>query len=545
MSVSIIFLGGLEEVGMNSLLLSWEGRGIIIDAGMGFADPALHPGVDYIIPSFEYIESHEIELEGILLTHGHKDHIGAIAHLLKVKNAPLYGSEFTLALTRNELKYAKISAEFRPVQPFEKTEIGPFSIEWLPISHSIPSSFSLNIDTPDGRIFHSGDFKFNFEGASYLSKTQERLQEIAQEGVDLLLCDSTNIFQLGRSHHEASLIEPLDEIFEEAQGQIFFVTFSTNIERIKTALLLARRHARRPILLGKSILQNVTIAEQLHLLSLEKGLETYEEKQEIEKEEEGEKLLFIVTGSQGEPNAAMSRIAKDDHPEVAIQPDDVVIWSSSWIPGNEPAIARIVNALTLKGARIFTHELYNIHVSGHAPREDLKAFHRLMQPRFFVPIHGEPRFLLEHRNLALSLGRSQDSVFLCQNGDRLNLHAQEVTRDYPIDISEQYINIRSMEEVAPSLLKKRKNLAEQGVVSISIVLNREGKLFQPPSIRSMALPENEEELAKWSEWFQETAHFNTRRQDLIELFMKEKIRGFYLKHWGIKPAVLTHILFVE
>ena len=531
------FLGGLEEVGMNCLLLSWQDNHLLIDCGLGFPDPSYYPGVEAAHPCFERLEHLEGEIVGIVVTHGHEDHIGAIPQLLKYCDAPVYGPEFAMKLLGHRLHRHHLQTPIHTTQPDDIYPIGPFEVEWIPVAHSVPHSCCLSIRTPLHHIIHSGDFKFEMPPSPRSPNPLPRLGALGEEGVDLLFCESTNVSVPGFAGSESSLYSGFEDVFLRAKGRIFVVTFSSHIDRLHLAIELAREFGRKIVLLGASLQRNVHAARELGLLQLRADdIIDLNDMHTISPR----RLLILATGSQAEPFSAMTRIAMGNH-KVSLQQEDSIIWSSRKIPGNENAIGYIHDQIVEQGARLYHSPQYPVHVSGHGFREEIQMMHQLTQPTHLVPIHGRQTFLHEHKLLATQSGFPAENIHLCQNGDRLSLHKGEVTRLPSWEHRTVFMANNSTHPLSEDAQRERRQMSRYGLIVLSAQLNMQGQLSTPPQFSLMGVPVPKENAKDWGEMLQERFEESPMEYKLSKADIEETLRRLLGNHlrsaYRIKPRI--------
>ncbi|MGA7873771.1 MAG: ribonuclease J, partial [Candidatus Binatus sp.] len=424
--VRIVALGGLGEIGLNLMAIECAGRAIVIDCGVMFPDePAL--GLGICIPEMTWLERSRVAVEAVVLTHAHEDHIGALPHLLRRFNVPVYGTDVTLAFTRRRLADAEFDdpVDLRTIAPRHPFEAGPFTVEPIRVTHSTPNSIALAIRTPAGIIVHSGDFKIDDTPVDGQMFDRERFAELGAEGVAVLLSDSTNVERPGRSGSESSLKPVLRELTSRARGRVFLSAFSSHLHRIRQVVEVSREFGRRVVPLGRAMAESVR-------LGLETGQLPFAQAMFVEPGEaefiDGHRLSYLTSGSQGEPLSALAKLAADSHPRVRVEHGDVVVLSSRFIPGNERTINTLVNRLYRQGAEVIYDAVAPVHVSGHAGQDELAEMIALTRPRHFVPIHGEYRHLSRHVALAIAAGIPEHSCFLLEDGDSLVLSGGEARR---------------------------------------------------------------------------------------------------------------------
>jgi ribonuclease J len=478
----VFSLGGLEEIGKNITVLEYGNDIIAVDCGVAFPSDDM-PGIDLVIPDFTYLIKHRDKVRGVVLTHGHEDHIGAIPYFLRELNVPLYGTKLTLGLVENKLKEHRLNPERVCVAPGETITLGNFKVEFIRTTHSIADSVALAIFTPVGVVVHSGDFKVDYTPIHGESIDLQRFAELGRSGVLLFLCDSTNVEQRGFTMSEKTVGAIFEEIFDESPDQrIMVATFSSNIHRIQQVIYSAVKHNRKVAIMGRSMQNAVRTATEL-------GYLTYPDKVMIESSEiknyPDDQLVIVTTGSQGEPMAALSRMAVSEHKQVEIRPGDKVIISASPIPGNEKTISKVINELFKKGAEVLYEGLMEVHVSGHAKQEELKLLHALVKPRFFMPIHGEYRHLKQHRDLAVSLGMNKDDVFVLSIGDVLELTDQTAKAVGTVPAGHVLVDGLGVGDVGNIVLRDRKHLSQDGLMIVVVSMEHEtGKVAAGPDIIS-------------------------------------------------------------
>src|SRR5258705_7201960 len=417
-TLEVVPLGGVGEFGMNMMAVSWEDTTILIDAGVMLTDPD-QLGVDLIIPDMTYVEARGDKVKALVLTHGHEDHIGAVPHVLPLFDGPVYGTAMTLAFIEPKLEEHGIEAKHRlkTVKPLDVVSIGPFRIEFIRVTHSMPDCVALAITTPAGVMIHTGDFKIDQTPIDGQHFDLHRFAELGAQGVLVLFADSTNVDRRGFTGPEIEVIDAFEELFTSTQGKLVVATFSSSIYRMQVLVDLATQFDRKVAFVGRSIVQNAEIAQRLGYLRIPSGMQIRDADVQSYTSQD---VLCITTGSQGEPQAALPRIAIDDHRFVKLGPDDTVVLSARAIPGNEKAIARVMSHVARRGADVVTDSMKHVHVSGHGSAEELKLILSLVRPRYFVPVHGEYRQLSQHARVAkrvMSGAEHTLQVLLAENGD--------------------------------------------------------------------------------------------------------------------------------
>ena len=480
--LEIIPLGGVGEFGMNCMAVRYEDEMIILDAGMGFPEESAY-GVDVSVPDFDFLEEYRDNITAIILTHGHEDHLGALPYILKKFNVPVYASHFTVGLAESKLEEHDLldNVLIHRVEPRQVVEIGPFSIEFIRVSHSLVDCFSLAITTPVGTIIHTGDYKVDETPVIDEPIDLRTLRRYGQEGVLALLSDSTNATVPGRTPSERAVIPAFEEIFSEARGRIIVSAFASSIHRIQIVLDVAQQHDRKVCVLGRSMLKNVEIAERLGYLDIPDGLlVSLSDTKHLDDDE----ITFLVTGSQGEPRAALSQMANQSYKGLTIEEGDTVVLSARIIPGNERAISRLIGSIYKRGANIIEEKRRLVHVSGHASQEDIKIMTEAVRPKYVVPIHGEYRMLFRHKEFVKNhLGYAEENIVLIENGDVLELDGERATVVNKHEIGRTFIDDSGFEEIGYETVRERKQLAYDGVVTLVVTLNAEtGELEAPPEV---------------------------------------------------------------
>ncbi len=474
--VKVIFLGGIGEIGKNMTALECGDDIILIDCGLAFPGEDM-PGVDLVIPDFSYIKENASRLRGIVITHGHEDHIGGLPYLLKDVKAPIYGSKITLTLLDNKIREHRISGvKGICVKPGYVVRLGCFVVEFIKVNHSIPGAFALSIDSPAGIIFHTGDFKIDYEPIDHEVIDLPRIAEIGRKGVTLMLGESTNVERPGYTMSEKRVGENLERIFvDNADRRIFVATFASNIYRVEQIIDLAIKYKRRVAVVGRSMINNIDAGMKIGAFKFDKSVFI-----DIDKiaSLEDKNVLVLSTGSQGEPRSALSRLASGEFSRVEIGDNDTVIFSSSPIPGNENMINTVVNNLYQKGAIVITE---NVHTSGHACQEELKLVHYLLNPKYFIPVHGEYRHLKEHILLAQNLGMLKTSCLIPEIGNVVELTKNSMALKGNVQAGEQLVDGLGIGDVGSVVLRDRKVLSEDGLVIVVLgVSDSTGELINEP-----------------------------------------------------------------
>lgn len=472
-NLRVIPIGGLNEIGKNMTLLECRKQIMIIDCGLSFPDDEMY-GIDIVIPDFSYLLANKERIVGMVITHGHEDHIGAIPYLLKDLDIPVYGTRLTLGLVENKLKEHGIQGDLRTIHAGDTIEMGCFSVETIRTTHSIADSICLAITTPAGVVFHSGDFKIDYTPIDGEPIDFSKLAEIGKKGVMLMLCDSTNVTRPGFTASERVVGETIENIFRNAKTRIIIATFSSNVHRVQKIIENAVKFGRKVAVSGRSMENVVALAIELGYLDIPPGTLV---DLKMTKNIPDDKLVIITTGSQGEPMSALSRIASGEHKAVKLKKGDMVILSSTPVPGNEKTVSNVVNKLFEKGAEVIYSDIADIHVSGHACQEELKLIHSLIKPKFFMPVHGEYRHLIAHARLAESLGMNKDDIFVLENGDILNVNRRRAIKESGmVEADAILVDGLGVGDVGNIVLRDRKLLSESGLIIVVAAIEKESHM---------------------------------------------------------------------
>lgn len=481
--VKVIPLGGLGEIGKNMTAIEYENEILLIDCGLSFPDDDMF-GIDKVIPDFDYLIKSEKKIKGLIITHGHEDHIGAIPYLLKQINVPIYGLRFPLGLIENKLKEHGLRGDFHTIQAGSEFRVGKyFTVEPIRITHSIADSVCYSIKTPAGRIFHTGDFKIDYTPVDGTPIDFARLAQIGSEGVLLMMADSTNVVRSGYTQSEMVVGETLEEIFRSTKKRIIIATFSSNVHRIQKIIDIAMKCNRKVAVSGRSMVNVVELARELGYIKIpDSKLIDINKAGNIPDKE----IVVITTGSQGEPMSALARMASNDHRNINIRQNDMVILSSTPVPGNELTVSNVVNQLVEKGAEVIYSDIAETHVSGHACQEELKLMHSLIRPKFFMPVHGEARHLQTHAELAQELGLPKENIFILSNGDCLKLSSKKAVKEEKIAEADGiFVDGLGVGDVGNIVLRDRRLLSESGLIIVVATIDKTaGMIVSGPDIIS-------------------------------------------------------------
>ena len=464
-------LGGLGEVGINMWALEWEKQILVVDAGLMFPHEDML-GIDLVLPDISYLLDRRKDVLGIFLSHGHEDHIGGLPYVLKKLNVPVYGTRLTLGLVKPKLKEHRIlrEADLREVRVGDTVQLGPFRVETVAVCHSIPDAVALAIETPVGRVIYTSDFKLDDAPPDGLPTNMARFKQLGDAGVLLLLGDSTNSERAGRSGSERDLHAPFERIFGEAPGRIVVANFASNIHRIQHLVRMAIQFERRVAVVGRSLQTNFKTARELGFLKVPEGLTIkLEDTDRISRS----KLLLLTAGSQGEPMSALARFAAQRHPFVNVLKGDWVVISARPIPGNERLVHQTVNNLYRHGARVFYSEVGHVHVTGHAQRDELREMLDAVRPRYFIPVHGEYRQLVQHAEVAREAGLSDDRIIVVEDGETVELGTDSIQIGAKVSTGLVFVDGLGVGDVEQVVLRDRKHLAEDGILIVTLTVDRE------------------------------------------------------------------------
>ncbi len=482
--VKIAFLGGLNEVGKNMTLYEYKDDMLLVDCGLAFPDPEML-GVDLVIPDFSYVERNADKIKGIVITHGHEDHIGGLAYLLKTVNVPVYGTKLTIGLIQGKLKEHGLlnSVKLHEVSPGDIIKLGGFSVETIHVNHSIPDAIALAIKCDCGTIIQTGDFKIDSTPIDGGMIDLSRFAQLGDEGVLCLLSDSTNAERPGYTESERKVGESFEVLFRKAgKGRIIVATFASNIHRVQQIINVASSLGRKVAIIGRSLENVVNISAQLGYLNIPENVLI---NADLINRYPAENIVIITTGSQGEPMSALSRMAFSDHKKVEICPNDYVIISATPIPGNEKTVGKVVNELLKLGAHVIYEKMYDVHVSGHACQEELKLIMGLVKPKYFIPVHGEQKHLRKHAALAEGMGIGKENIFIADNGYVAEMTSKSIKQGAPVPAGKVFVDGYGVGDVGSVVLRDRKHLAQDGIIVVTASIDYEtGQLIAGPEVVS-------------------------------------------------------------
>jgi ribonuclease J len=547
--LKLIPLGGLSEIGKNMLLLEYENDILIIDVGLMFPGEEML-GIDLVIPDINYLMDKKDKIRGIVVTHGHEDHIGALPYILPQLNVPIYATCLTSGMIRVKLKERKAlaDAKLNVVSPGEQITLGAFNVEFFPVCHSVPDAAGLIINTPVGVVVHSGDFKLDYTPVYGRPTDLSRLSQVGAQGVLLLLSDSTYAELPGYTPSEKVVGETLDHIMGDAPGRVIITTFSSLVSRVQQVINAAAKHGRRVFIVGRSMSDTVRMALELGYIQAPDGiLGRIDEARGLPHN----KVVFVTTGSQGEPTSALVRMANRAHPNVNIHSGDTIVISATPIPGNEAVVNRTVDNLFKQGARVLYDKVAQVHVHGHGSQEELKLLLTLVKPKFFMPIHGEYRHLSLHAKLAESVGIPKENTFVLEDGDILELTAQSARKDGKVSSGNVYVDGLSVGDIGGVVLRNRRMLSKDGIVVAIIAVNRQtGKLVGRPDIVTRGFVDTRE----FKEMIDESRdllakvldHSSPRSTEwsFINAKVRDTLDKFYYERIKLRPMILPFMVKV-
>ena len=538
-NLKIIPLGGLGEIGRNMMLYEYEDAAIIVDCGTMFPDSDMH-GVDYILPDFHYLRSRKDKIRGIIFTHGHEDHIGGIHHLLEEVNVPIYGTPLTLGLVKVKLARRNMlnTATLKTIHAGENIKLGPFKIDFFHVCHSIPDSVGLGIETPEGLIVQSGDFKFDHTPVDNWPTDYAKLVEFSHRGVLALIADSTNATRAGWTPSEMVVSEALDNVFKKTTSRIIIASFASLISRVQQVVNAAVDHNRKIAFVGTSMVENVKMAKELEYLKIPDGTQvSINTALELPDQE----VVIMCTGSQGEPSSILGRLARGTQRQFDVKEGDTIVLSSKTIPGNEEAVFSTINDLFRRGANVIYEEILPVHVSGHGSQEDLKLLIQLTKPKYFIPAYGEMRHLKQASLIAQQTGILEKRIIVVENGSVINVKNNKVKVGGTVSSNYVFVDGASVGDLGPDELRDRSLLSKDGIVFVHVNINQNGDMHGKPEIvsRGFATNQEAEELLPRLENSVKNAviHANGNAEKSIT----HAVKSFLFKETRRKPTIITTI----
>jgi len=547
--LKIIPLGGLGEIGKNITVIEYKDDIVVIDCGMTFPEDEML-GIDIVIPDITYLVKNESKIRGILLTHGHEDHIGGLPYFLAKLNVPVYGTKLTLGLLENKLKEHNLSnVVLKEINAGDKLKLGSFSIEFIKTTHSIPDSVAIAVNTPVGMVVHTGDFKVDYTPINENIMDIHKFAEIGSKGVLVMLADSTNVDRPGYTMSEKTVGDTFNDIFLKAPERIIVATFASNVHRIQQVINAAEMYGRKVTVSGRSMLNTINVAYQLGYLKVKEG--TLIDINDMNKYKNNE-LVIITTGSQGEPMSALSRMAFSEHKKIQLVPEDTIIVSASPIPGNEKTIFKVINKLIEVGAKVIYESLADVHVSGHACQEELKLMHTLLKPKFFIPVHGEYRHLKRHAELAMELGMPKENIFIAENGNVIEFTKDSGVINQSVPSGNVLVDGLGVGDVGNIVLRDRKHLSEDGLIVVVVTMSKqEGKVIAGPDIisRGFVYVRESEDLMEEARKVVRTALSECEKRNItdwstLKSSIKDSLRAFLYEKIKRNPMILPIIMEV-
>lgn len=546
--LKIIPLGGLHEIGKNMTVVEYRDSIIIVDCGLTFPEDEML-GIDIVIPDFTYLINNKNKIKGLVLTHGHEDHIGAVPYLLKELDIPIYGTPLTMGLLENKLKEHRIPLScLKVVNQGDRIKLGKFEVEWVRVNHSIPDSSSIYIKSPIGNVFVTGDFKVDFTPISGEPIDLTRLGEIGKEGVLAMVGESTNVLRKGYTMSESNVGETFNRIFQSCMNnRIIIATFASNVHRVQQIINSAEKFGRKVVLSGRSMETMMDTARRLGYVDVKKNTIIDINQMKRYKPEE---TVVITTGSQGEPMSALTRIAFGEHRKIQATAEDVIILSATPIPGNENSVAKVINKLMETGSKVIYEALSEIHVSGHACQEELKMMLSLIKPKYFVPAHGEVRHLLKHAELATQMGTDPSDIFILENGDVLEFNKKSAAITGSVPSGNTLVDGLGIGDVGNIVLRDRKHLSEDGLIVVVITISKqEGKVVSGPDIISRGfvyVRESVDLMDEARDMVKKTLDKCDRKSisdwSTLKTNIREDLRGFLYHRTKRNPMILPIIM---
>ncbi len=548
-TLQVVPLGGLGEIGKNMTAVRQDSGIILIDAGMAFPDEET-PGIDLILPDFTYLREHSDELKGIVLTHGHEDHVGALPYLLREFNVPVYATKLTLGLVRSKLQEFGIKkGDLREMKAGDTQRLGGFGLEFVHVNHSIPDAVAVAIRTNAGLIVFSGDYKIDLTPIEGAPMDLGRLAELGREGVLAFFGDSTNSERPGYVPSEKTVEATFERIFEKATGRIIVASFASHIHRVSQVVEAAKKHDRLIGVTGRSMVRNVGIARELGYLDLPERM--FVEQRDMGRIPDSD-IAILMTGSQGEPLAALSRIAAGTHRTVEVGPGDTVVIAAHPIPGNERGVARTINGLMQRGADVHYSPLEAVHVSGHGAQEEQKLVLALLKPQFLVPVHGEFRMLRHHANTAESMGIPEENIFILENGGRMEFKDGEARRVDNVAAGMFLVDAGAIADTSEAIMRERQQLSGEGMFIVVARVNAQnGQLLGPPDVISRGFVDPQasnglvdESMAVVTGTLERTAKKRVTDRDELKKEIRKDLSGFFSQKTRKRPIVLPLVVEV-
>lgn len=547
--VKIIPLGGLHEIGKNLTLVEYRDDIIIIDCGMTFPEDEML-GIDVVIPDVTYLENNKHRIRGLVLTHGHEDHIGAIPYVLRKLDLDIYGTGLTIGLLENKLKEHRLSRDkLHVVSAGDVVKLGKMEVEWINVNHSIPDACALVIKTPLGYVYHSGDFKVDFTPISGEPINLTRIAEIGQKGVLAMIGESTNVLREGYTMSESKVGETFNRLFQSlSDNRIIIATFASNVHRVQQIINSAEKYGRKVVLSGRSMVNVTETARKLGQFRVKK--DTFIDIKDMDKYDDSE-LVLITTGSQGEPMSALTRIAYGEHRKIQLTPNDAIILSATPIPGNENAVTKVINRLLERGAKVIYETLSEIHVSGHACQEELKLILSLVKPKYFIPAHGEVRHLMKHAKIAQQMGMDEENIFIMENGNCLEISQKSAKLVGDVPSGNILVDGLGVGDVGNIVLRDRRHLSEDGLIIVVISLTKEGKVVSGPDIisRGFVYVRESEDLIEDAKnvvrkILNDDSRDNLRDWNGLKSDIRDNLRSYIFKNTKRNPMILPIIMEV-
>ncbi len=547
--LKIIPLGGLGEIGKNITVIEYKDDIVVIDCGMSFPEDEML-GIDVVIPDITYLLKNKEKIKGILLTHGHEDHIGGLPYFLEKLNVPVYASRLTLGLLENKLREHNLgNIILNEVKAGDQINLGSFSIEFIKVTHSIPDSVAIAIHTPVGIVVHTGDFKVDFTPINENVMDLHKFAELGKKGVLVLLADSTNVERPGYTMSEKTVGDTFNDIFLKAPERIIVATFASNVHRVQQIINAAEMYNKKIVISGRSMINTINVAYELGYLKIKEG--TLIDINDMNKYKDNE-IVILTTGSQGEPMSALSRMAFSEHKKIKLVPEDTVIVSASTIPGNEKTISKVINKIVEIGATVIYESLADVHVSGHACQEELKLIHTLLKPKYFIPVHGEYRHLKRHAQLAEELGMPRANIFIAKNGSVIEFTKNSAEMTQCVQSGNILVDGLGVGDVGNIVLRDRKHLSEDGLIVVVVTMSKqEGKVIAGPDIisRGFVYVRESEDLMEEARNVVKAALNECEKNNItdwstLKTSIKDALRGFLYEKIKRNPMILPIIMEV-